>query len=155
MKDAVESARFMTREPSPDEMASATMAATALKNVRAEDGALEIQAGDAKPVRLAPVIADQLIELLGRMSNGDMVGFVPANAMVTSYQAADILNVPHPYLLKLLDDGEILHILSGYIHHVSLVDLMRYLERRTIERSAALDELARLGQECDAACSAD
>lgn len=93
--------------------------------------------------------------MLGRVSKGDMVGFVPANSMVTSYQAASIINVSHEFFLKLLEDGEIKHLPPGYLHRASLVDLMSYLERRTIERSAALEELARLGQECDAACSPD
>lgn len=150
MKGAVERARYIPEEPSPEEMASAAMAAAVLKNARTDNGALEIRAGDSAAVRVEPVIADKLIDLLGRLSNGDMVGFVPANSMVTSYQAASIINVSHEFFLKLLDDGEIKHLPPGYLHRVCLVDLMNYLERRTIERSAVLDELARLGQEWDA-----
>lgn len=155
MKDAVELARYMPEKPSPEEMSSAAMAATVLKNARADDGAMEIRAGDSAPVRVEPAIVDKLINMLGRVSNGDMVGFVPANSMVTSYQAASIINVSHEFFLKLLESGEIKHLPPGYLHRVSLVDLMNYLERRTIERSAVLEELARLGQECDAACSPD
>ena len=150
MKDAVERAHYMPEEPSPEEMASATLVATVLKNARADDGVLEIRAGDSAAVRVEPVIADKLIELLNRISNGDMVGFVPANSMVTSYQAASIINVSHEFFLKLLEDGEIKHLTPGYLHRVCLVDLMSYLKRRTIERSAVLDELERLGQEWDA-----
>lgn len=152
MKDAIETAVFTPREPSPEEMTSASMAASTLTNARTDDGVLDIRVGDAATVRIAPPIADLFIELLHRVSGGDMVGLVPANSMLTTYQAADILNVPHPYLMKLLEDGEILHLPSGYLHCVSLVDLMKYMERRNRERSAALDEIALLGQECDAAC---
>lgn len=155
MKDAVERTRYMPEEPSPEEMASATMASTVLKDARADDGALEIRAGDSVEVRVEPAIAEKLIDLLDRVSNGDMVGFIPANSMVTSYQAASIINVSHEFFLKLLEDGEIKHLPPGYLHRVCLVDLLSYLKRRTIERSAVLDELARLGQECDAACSPD
>lgn len=150
MEDAVERARYMPEKPSPEEIASAAMAATVLKNARTDDGALEIRAGDSAAVRVEPVIADKLIDLLGRVSNGDMVGFVPANSMVASCQAASIINVSHEFFLKLLDAGEIKHLPPGYLHRVCLVDLMSYLERRTIERSAVLDEFARLGQEWDA-----
>lgn len=153
MKDAVESVGFTPREPSPEEIASATMAESALTNARADDGALEIRTNDNVTVRIAPAIADILFELLGRVSSGDMVGLVPANFMLTTYQAADILNVPHPYFMKLLEDGEILHLPSGYLHRVSLVDLLKYLERRSRQRSVALNDLARMGQECEAVCS--
>ena len=97
MKDAVERARYVPEKPSPEEMASAAMVATVLKNARADDGAMEIRAGDSAPVRVEPAIADKLIDMLGRVSNGDMVGFVPADSMVTSYQAASIINVSHDF----------------------------------------------------------
>ena len=153
MKDAIETASYPPREPSPEDMASASIAASALTNARADDGVLEIRVGDAASFRIAPPLSDLLIELVRRVSDGDMIGLVPANSMLTTNQAADILNVPHPYLMKLLEDGEIFHLPSGYLHRVSLVDLMKYKERRNRERSAALDEIALLGQECDAACT--
>lgn len=151
MKDSIEAVDIRDREPSPEEAASAKAAAAALAKMRAEDGTLDIQTSDAGTVKIEPVIADQLIELLDRVANGSMVGFVPANSMLTTHQAADILNDSHEYLLKLLEDGEILHLPPGYFHRVSLVDLLRYKARRSIERAAGLKELARLGQEWDAA----
>ena len=147
MKDAVEATDFHLRRPSPQEMTSATDAAAALERMRANDGTLVIQAGDCGSVKIDPAIADQLIELLERVSIGSMVGFVPANSRVTTHQAADILHVPHEHLMKLLEDGEILHLPSGYLHRVSLVDLMKYKACRSRERSIALGELAQLGQE--------
>ena len=138
MKDAVEATDFHRRRPSPQEMTSATDAAAALENMRADDGTLVIQAGDTGSVKVEPAIADQLIELLERVSRGSIVGFVPANFRVTTEQAADILHVPHANLIKLLDDGAILHLPPGYLARVSLVDLMRYVEQRDGEQSPAL-----------------
>lgn len=155
MKDAVEITGFTLQEPSPEEMTSATATATALAALRADDGALDLQFGEAGTVRVEPAIADQLIDLLNHVSSGNMVGFVPASSRVTTYQAASILNVSHQYLMKLLRDGEIQHLPSSYVHRVSLVDLMKYKLRRSIERADGLAELARLGQECDAACAPD
>lgn len=150
MKDAVKATDFHLRRPSPQEMTSATYAASALENMRIEDGTLVIQAGDDGSMKIDPAIAEQLIELLERVSRGSMVGFVPANSMVTTRQAADILCVPHEFLINLLEDGEILHLPPVYIDRVSLVDLMRYKEERDREPTAALLETARPGQESDA-----
>ena len=138
MKDALEMPNFHLRRPSPQEMTSATYAAAALESMRTDDGTLDIQAGDSESVKIDPAIADQLIELLERVSKGSMVGFVPANYRVTTQQAADILHVPHENLIKLLEDGAILHLPPGYLARVSLVDLMRYLEQRDGEQSPAL-----------------
>ena len=155
MKDAVEITGFTLQEPSLEEKASAKATATALAVLRADDGALDLQFGEVGPVRVEPVIVDQLIDLLSHISSGSMVGFVPATSRVTTFQAASILNVSHQYLMKLLQDGEIQHLPSSYVHRVSLVDLMKYKLRRSIERADGLAELARLGQECDASCVSD
>ena len=151
MKDSIEAVNIRDREPSPEEAASAKAAAAVLSKMRAEDGTLNIQTGDHGTVKIVPAIADQLIELLDRVANGSMVGFVPAHSMLTTHQAADILNDSHEYLLKLLEEGEIFHLPPGYLHRVSLVDLMRYKARRSAERVAGIEEFARLGQEWDAA----
>ena len=151
MKDAVEATGFHQREPSPEEMANSAAAASALANMRTDDGTLVIQAGEAGSVMIESSIADQLIELLESVSGGNLVGLVPSKSRITTHLAAEILNVPHEYLMKLLEEGEILHLPPGYLRRVSLVDLMRYMEQRDRERSAALKELARLGQEWDAA----
>lgn len=155
MKDAVEITGFTLQEPSPEEITSATATATALTALRADDGALDLPLGEVGSVRVEPAIVDQLIDLLNYVSSGNMVGFVPASTRVTTYQAASILNVSHQYFMNLLRDGEIQHLPATYVHRVSLVDLMKYKLRRSIERAEGLAELARLGQECDAACASD
>lgn len=150
MTQAAEVIDLTRRLPTREEIASAAEAATALVNARTDTGALEIQGEDGAPIRLAPAIADLMIDMLGHLSRGDMVTLVPTGAMLTTQQAADILNVSRPYLSKLLKEGEIPHIPVGSHRRVMHADLMSYKERRDAGRSAALDELARLGQEFDA-----
>ena len=110
MKDAVEATDFHRRRPSPQEMTSAPDAAAALENMRANDGTLVIQVGDTGSVKIEPAIADQLIELLDSVSGGNLVGLVSSKSRITTHLAAEILNVPHEYLMKLLEEGEILHL---------------------------------------------
>lgn len=150
MGDAAEVIELTQRLPTNEEIASAAEAATALVKARTENGALVINGLDGEPVQLAPAIAELVIDLLGHLARGDMVTLAPTGAMLTTQQAADILKVSRPHLSKLLKDGELPFIPIGTHRRVMHADLMAYKERRDATRKAALDELAKLGQEFDA-----
>ena len=150
MPDAAEAVDLTRRPPTQDEIACAAEAATALARTRTADGILAIHREDGTSVRLAPAVADLVIGLLDGVAAGKAVALVPAGAMLTTGQAANILNVSRPYLSKLLRDGDIPFIPVGSHRRVMHADLMAYKDRRDAARKAALDELARLGQEFDA-----
>ena len=101
------------RLPTQEEIESAAEAAAALARAKTRDGALVIGGVDGRPVRLAPAISDLIVDLLGHVARGDMVTLVPTGAMLTTQQAADMLNVSRPYLSSLLKKGEIPFIPIG------------------------------------------
>ncbi len=150
MPDAAEAVDLARRPPTQDEVTCAAEAAMALAQARAADGVLAIHREDGTSVQLAPAVADLVIDLLDGVAAGKAVTLVPAGAMLTTGQAANILNVSRPHLAKLLRDGEIPFIPVGSHRRVMHADLMAYKDRRDAARNAALDELARLGQEFDA-----
>ena len=139
------------RLPTHDEIACAAQAATALAHARNGNGVLAIHREDGEAVRLAPAIADLVIDLLGGVASGQTVTLVPAGAMLTTQQAADILGVSRPHLSKLLKSGTIPFVSVGAHRRVRHADLMAYMDHRDAARHAALDDIARLGQEFDAA----
>ena len=138
------------RLPTHDEVASAAEASRALAQAQADSGSLQFSGMNGEKVHLAPAIADLIVDLLGQIAQGNMVTLVPTGAMLTTQQAADILNVSRPFLSKLLKENEIPHVPVGSHRRVMFEDLMTYKTKRDATRRAALDELADLGQEFDA-----
>ena len=150
MSNATDAVDLGHRLPTQDEIACAARAVTALANARAGNGVLAIHREDGESVRLAPAIADLVLDLLGGVASGHTVTLVPTGAMLTTQQAADILSVSRPHLSKLLKSGKIPFVSVGAHRRVMHADLMAYIDRRDSARHAALDDLARLGQEFDA-----
>jgi excisionase family DNA binding protein len=91
--------------------------------------------------------AVMLAQILGFLANGQGVTITPSNAMLTTQQAADFLNVSRPYLIKLLESGEIPFEKVGTHRRVAFGELMEYKRRDDQERRRAADELTELGQE--------
>ena len=150
MSDATHSVDLADRLPTHDEIACAAQAVTALADARDGNSVLAIQREDGESVPLAPAIADLVLDLLGAVASGRTVTLVPTGAMLTTQQAADILCVSRPHLSKLLKSGKIPFVPVGAHRRVMHADLMAYIDRRDAARRAALDDLARLGQEYDA-----
>ena len=87
------------------------------------------------------------MELLRHIGRGDAVTLVPVSQMLSKQQAADILNVSRPFLISLLDKGEIRHVHVGRHRRIKADDLFAYKKARDLKRGDALTQLAAMDAE--------
>lgn len=88
-----------------------------------------------------------LMSILGELANGNAVQVVPVHAELTTQEAANILNVSRPHMVKLLEEGKLPFHKTGRHRRVLFADLMNYKEQRDHESRTAMQELADLSQE--------
>jgi excisionase family DNA binding protein len=133
----------------------AQAAAVALERVRAyladRPGPATIRlAGDTaadRPLVVPRSAVALFAQVLAHLANGRPVSVVPADAELTTQQAADMLNVSRPYLVGILDAGEIPHRKVGTHRRVRFQDLLAYQQVADARRRHAAAELTRLSAE--------
>lgn len=107
-----------------------------------------VVADDPEGTLIVPRNAVELLaRVLAHMAAGEGVSVVPAHAELTTQQAAELLKVSRPFLIGLLDQGDIEYRKVGKHRRIRAQSLMAYLARDDQERREAADELTRLNQE--------
>lgn len=90
-----------------------------------------------------------LRNLLTEMAQGHAVTILPVHAELTTQEAANLLNVSRPHLIKLLEDGQLPFSKVGTHRRISLENLLAYKRRRDEASEAAAQELVDQAQTLD------
>ena len=90
-----------------------------------------------------------LREVFQHLKDGQAISLIPDDALLTTQQAAEILNISRPYFYRLLDADEIPFIKIGTHRKLRLADVVALRERRSNESRKALNAIAALNEECD------
>ena len=136
--------------PSPDDAALARISGQILARYTASDRPLRMHVTDAQQeqsIELPAEAVSLLVDILDTMASGRSVTLIPENVELTTVQAADILHVSRPFLIKLLEEGRIPYRKVGQHRRIRMEDVLAYKAAIDKEREAILDELAAEAQE--------
>jgi len=112
-------------------------------------GTATLVAPDGQRLPIPASIYHVLRQIVPLMARGETIGLVPLHKELTTQDAADLLNMSRPSLIKILDAGQIPYSRPGQRGHrrVRFVDVMQYKQQRDAARRTALVEMAAIGQE--------
>lgn len=136
--------------PTPQDATLARVSGQSLSRFARRQKPLSVkvkEAGQEQPIELPAGAVAVLMEVLEAMAAGRGVTIIPENAELTTVEAASILNVSRPYLVKLLEEKAIPHRLVGKHRRVLIDDVMAYKERIDAAREDVLAQLTADAQE--------
>lgn len=138
-------------QPDASDIHTAVEALPHIKNYLAEhpDSAIRlVVADDPEETLVVPRGAVELLaRVLAHMAAGQGVSVVPTHAGLTTQQVADLLNVSRPFLIGLLEAGEIEYRKVGKHRWIKAKSLLAHMAREDQERREAADELTLRSQD--------
>jgi excisionase family DNA binding protein len=84
-----------------------------------------------------------LKDIVRNLEDGRSLVLMPEERQLTTQRAAELLGMSRPYLIRLLDAGEMPYLLVGKHRRIALRDVLAYAKRRVEGRRTALDTMAR------------
>lgn len=115
---------------------------------KGEDLKIRVEGDQEEEIIVLPAtIVTLLLGMLRMMAKGLGIALTPLHSELTTRQAADLLHVSRPYLVKLLESGDIPYHKVGKHRRVRREDVMAYKYAIDRRREAILDDLVAESQE--------
>jgi excisionase family DNA binding protein len=120
-----------------------------LKQYLKEHGSASLRLGgaDGKEIVLSDSILRLISEALSSAAAGKKLRLVEEDEEVSPEKAAEFLQVSRPYLVRLLDGGEIPFHYVGTHRRITMSDLIEYKRKRKIRSKEALQKMVEVSEE--------
>lgn len=119
---------------------------SALSHINAEEAEIEIEETSERikiPIRALELLED----ILKAMSEGKPISLVPIATEVTTQKAAEILGCSRPYLVKLLEDGEIDFVKVGKHRRIMFEDVLAYKQKMKLNQKKEIIDIMGFDEE--------
>jgi excisionase family DNA binding protein len=123
-------------------------ASTRLSKKRSSIVRIKLQE-EAEFLEIPPKALSLLHDIVSLMADGKSITLIPSDSEVSTQEAAELLNVSRPHIVKLLERGEIPYKKVGSHRRILLKDLMRYDDKVKKKRAKQLDFLTKQSQVLD------
>jgi excisionase family DNA binding protein len=117
-----------------------------IESIYGRNGSAQLVDAEGNAAEIPNAALHALRLIVRRMAHGERIALVAHGDELTTQQAADILHVSRPHLVKLLDRGDVPSHKVGSHRRVQTADLLAYRAKREARRHAKLDELARISE---------
>jgi excisionase family DNA binding protein len=120
-----------------------------LRTASAAEPSTTLSGPNGQHLILPAEVFEVLRDIVEAMAAGQAVTIAPVHQRLTTQEAADLLGVSRPTLVKLLEAGDMPFEQPGRHRRVRLADVLAYRERSSLERRAALDRMVEIADEAD------
>src|SRR5262245_39858219 len=100
------------------------------------------QTGQPATLEVPPQALRLFADLLGRMAQRQPITLIPQKMLLSTQEAANLLNVSRPFLVKQLNEKKLDYIQVGRHRRITYDKLIAYQESMQRQAEEALQELA-------------
>jgi excisionase family DNA binding protein len=136
-------------QPAPEEHDAMTALRDQVNEISHRGYRPVLMGPDGEHVELPDSAFRALMFVVRGMAAGRTITLMPCDQRLTTNQAAELLHVSRPHLIKLLEEGKLPYEKVGSHRRLRLEDVVGYRRARAREREAQLRELTQLSQELE------
>lgn len=117
-----------------------------LERLQTKNAEIEIEATQDK-IKIPRVALEMLVDILKATSQGKPVTIIPIDTEMTTGAAADLLGCSRPFVVKLLEQGEIPFTKVGRHRRLKFEDVMAYKKRMKARQKELIIQIMQADEE--------